>query len=90
MIYRMDINEQDIIYELYKVSSSILPEKADWSIDDLYNQVFKNDESMKPEEIDKLREILKKLEKKNAVIFKDGFNSIDLIESELGSLIDSK
>lgn len=89
MIYRMDVKHQVIVYELYKVASVILPEKADWSIDDLCNQVFKNNESKKVEDVNKLKELLKKLEK-NAVVFKDGYNSIDLVESELASLIDSK
>ncbi len=86
----MSINEHDIIYEIYKLASVILPEKADWSIDDLYNQVFKTTESKKPADLQKLKEVLKKLEQKNAVVFKDGFNSIDLIESKLVDLVDSK
>lgn len=86
----MNINEQHIIYELYKLASVILPEKADWSIDDLYNHIYKNSESKKPENLQKLKDVLKNLEQKQGVVFKDGFNSIDLIESELRELTDSK
>jgi hypothetical protein len=86
----MSANEQDIIYELYKLASVILPEKSDWSIDDLYNHIYKNSESKKSEDLQKLKDILKNLEQKQGVVFKDGFNSIDLIESKLRELTDSK
>jgi hypothetical protein len=86
----MIASEQDIIYELHKLSSSILPEKADWSIEELYNLIFKNTEPKKPEELEKLNDVLKNLEQKQGVVLKDGFNSIDLIESKLAELIDSK
>lgn len=84
------MDEQELIYELYKLASVILPEKADWSINDLYNQIFKNSESRKSDDLQKLKDVLKNLEQKQGVSFKDGFNSIDLIESKLGELIDSK
>lgn len=86
----MSINEQEIIYQLYKLSSVVLPEKADWSIDDLYNYIHKNSESKKPENLQKLKDVLKNLEQKQGVVFNDGFNSIDLIESKLRELTDSK
>lgn len=86
----MNTVEHDIIYELYKLSSTILPEKADWSINDLFNHSFRDSSSKRPEEFQKLKEVLKDLEKKHAVVFKDDFNSIDPIESKLRELMDSK
>jgi hypothetical protein len=44
----------------------------------------------KSEDLQKLKDILKNLEQKQGVVFKDGFNSIDLIESKLRELTDSK
>jgi hypothetical protein len=86
----MSVNEQSIIYELYKLASVILPEKADWTVDDLFNNIYKNSESKKPENLQNLKNVLKNLEQKQAVVFKDGFNSIDLIESKLRELTKSK
>lgn len=59
------------------MASVTLPEKADWSLDDLYKQVFGLTKSDKPEDLKKLKAVLEKLEQKQAIVFKNGSNSND-------------
>jgi hypothetical protein len=78
----------NIIYELHKLCSVVLPEKVTWSIDEIYNQLNRDDKNEKQQIIETLKKNLKSLEEKEAIIFVDGFNSINLVEPKLLELID--
>ncbi|MBA3750323.1 MAG: hypothetical protein H0X03_05425 [Nitrosopumilus sp.] len=80
--------DNNIIYELHKLCSVILPEKTTWSIDEIYNQLFQDPKYEKQETTEILKKQLKSLEGKEAVIFVDGFNSINLVEPKLLELVD--
>ena len=68
--------DNNIVYELHKLCSVILPEKANWSIDEIYNQLFRDSGYEKQETLETLKKNFKSLDEKEAVIFVDGFNSI--------------
>lgn len=84
----MSSEENDTIFELYKLSSVILPEKGTWSIDDISAHLYPNTKLQKTEIGDKLKVILKILEEKQAIIFINGFESFKLVKSELLELVD--
>ena len=83
----MTISEKDhdVIFELYKLCSAVLPEKNTWSIDEISQRLFIESESSKNTKIskDRLKEILKELEQKQAVIFVNGFEVVNLVEPKL-------
>lgn len=106
----MQYKDIDVVYELFKLSSTFLPEKSTWSIDQIYQRLFakgnveevdkgvegKEEKESKidinkqqnPEILENLKQTLIDLEKKQAVIFADGFNSISFVEPKLAELID--
>jgi hypothetical protein len=84
----MSSEENDTIFELYKLSSVILPEKGTWSIDDISAHLYPNSNLQKTEIVDRLKVILKKLEEKQAIIFINGFESFKLVTPKLLELID--
>ena len=87
----MSIREEahnDIIFELYKLCSAVLPEKTTWSIDEIAVHLSSNLElTTKKELADKLKQILKELEQKQAVIFVNGFEAFNLVEPKLLELV---
>jgi hypothetical protein len=82
------IQLNNFIYELHRLCLVILPEKVTWSIDEIYNQLYRDDKNEKQQTIKTLKKNLKILEEKEAVIFVDGFNSINIVEPKLLELID--
>jgi hypothetical protein len=84
----MSSEENDTIFELYKLSSVVLPEKGTWSIDDIFAHLHPNSKLQKTETIDRLKVILKKLEEKQAIIFINGFESFKLVTPKLLELMD--
>ena len=82
-------NNNDIVFELYKLCTVTLPEKNTWSIDEIYDHIFSKSQLQKTETIDELKETLKMLEEKGAIIFADSFNSINLVAPKLSELFDS-
>ena len=84
----MSSEENDTIFELYKLSSVVLPEKGTWSIDDIFAHLYPNSILQKTEIVDRLKVILKKLEEKQAIIFINGFESFKLATPKLLELMD--
>jgi hypothetical protein len=84
----MSSEENDTIFELYKLSSVILPEKGTWSIDDISAHLYPNSNLQKTEIVDRLKVILEKLEEKQAIIFINGFESFKLVTPKLLELMD--
>ncbi len=84
----MSSEENDTIFELYKLSSVVLPEKGTWSIDDIFAHLYPNSKLQKTEIVDRLKVILKKLEEKQAIIFINGFESFKLVTPKLLELMD--
>jgi hypothetical protein len=84
----MKNDENDIIFQLYKLSSTILPENNTRSIDEIYEYLYPNSQQEKSELFNRLKMTLKKLEEKQVIIFVDGFNSISLVELKLLELVD--
>ena len=80
----------NIAYELYKLCAVEMPEKATWSIDELYKHVSNPSSEEKSFTLEGLRNELKSLEEKGAVILVDGYNSINLVEPKLSELFDSR
>jgi hypothetical protein len=83
----MSNEEVDIVFQLYKLSSTILPENNSRSIDEIFKYLYPNSNLRKSELFDRLKETLKKLEEKQAIILMDGFKSISLIEPKLSELV---
>jgi hypothetical protein len=82
--------DDEIIYELYKLSSVVLPEKNTWSIDEISLHLSTTESNIpKKTEITvfRLKNILKKLEGKQAVIFVNGFKAFSLVEPKLLELV---
>ena len=84
----MSSQENDTIFELYKLSSVVLPEKGTWSIDDISAHLYPNSKMQKTEIVDGLKVILKKLEEKQAIIFINEFESFKLVKSKLLEVVD--
>lgn len=83
----MRIDDNQIIYELFKISSVILPEKNDWSLDDVLNRLSTTLESTNRAELgERIRKVLKDLEQKQAVIFVNGYDAFNLVEPKLAEL----
>jgi hypothetical protein len=84
----MSNDDSDVILQLHKLSSVILPEKNTRSLDEIYKHLYPHSELQKSDLLSKLKRTLKKLEEKQAVIFVDGFNSISLVEPKLSEVVD--
>ncbi len=84
----MSNDDSDIIFQLYKLSSVILPEKNTRSLDEIYKHLYPQSNLQKPDLLSGLKMTLRKLEEKQAVIFVDDFNSISLVEPKLSELVD--
>jgi hypothetical protein len=84
----MSNDDSDIIFQLYKLSSVILPEKNTRSLDEIYKHLYPQSNFQKSDAMHRLKMTLRKLEEKQAVIFVDGFNSISLVEPKLSELVD--
>jgi hypothetical protein len=84
----MSSEENDTIFELYKLSSVVLPEKGTWSIDDISAHLYPNFNLQKTVKVDRLKVILEKLEEKQAIIFINGFESFKLVTPKLLELMD--
>lgn len=81
-------DDDDIIFELYKLSSVVLPEKNTWSIEEISKRLLIELKLTKEIEIlDRLKKILKTLEDKQAVIFVKGFEAFNLVEPKLLDLV---
>ena len=81
--------KNNIAYELYKLCSVKMPEKTTWSIDELYDHLCTHSSEEKSITLQGLKDELKGMEEKGAVIFVDGFNSINLIAPKLSEQFDS-
>lgn len=84
----MSNDDNDIIFQLYKLSSVILPEKNTRSLDEIYKHLYPQSNLQTSDLLSRLKMILRKLEEKQAVIFVDDFNSISLVEPKLSELVD--
>jgi hypothetical protein len=83
----MNSQEEELIFELYKLRSTVLPEKNTWSLDEISTHICNNSTWNKTELVDKLKVILDKLEEKQAVIFVNGYKAINLVEPKLLELV---
>ncbi len=82
------IEDNDVIYELYKLCSAVLPEKTTWSMNEIAVHISTNLMlTNKTELVYRLKEILKELEQEQAVIFVDGFEAFNLVEPKLLELV---
>ena len=84
----MSNDDSDIIFQLHKLSSVILPEKNTRSLDEIYKHLYPQSNLHKADLMSRLKMTLKKLEEKQAVIFVNGFTSISLVEPKLAELVD--
>ncbi len=85
MISNQDL---DVIFELCKLSSVVIPEKNTWSLDELLERfIIESEITDKSEIVDRLKEILKELEQKKAIIFVNGFQAFNLVEPKLLELV---
>jgi hypothetical protein len=84
----MSNDDSDIIFQLHKLSSVILPEQNTRSLDEIYKHLYPQSNLQKSDAMHRLKMTLRKLEEKQAVIFVDGFNSISLVEPKLSELVD--
>ena len=86
---KIGLNDDDIIYELYKLSSVVLPEKNTWSIDEVVSHLAADGSSLEKTRIvtGQLKNILKNLEEKQAIIFVNGFEAFNLVEPKLLELV---
>lgn len=82
---RIGLNDDDIIYGLYKLSSVVLPEKNTWSIDEVVSHLAGDGSSLEKTRIvtGQLKNILNNLEEKQAIIFVNGFDGFNLVEPKL-------
>jgi hypothetical protein len=84
----ININNDDIIYELFKLSSVVLPEKNTWSLNEILERLIIDSEvTNKIEMSARLKKILKDLEEKQAVVFVNEFEAISLVEPKLQELV---
>ncbi len=79
----MNDDDHDTIFDLYKLSSSVFPEKNTWSIDEIYEHLYPKSKLHDTEIVEKLKKTLKKLEEKQAIIFINGFEALNLVEPKL-------
>jgi len=86
----MNSYKNNIAYELYKLCSIKMSEKTTGSIDELYTHVFTHPSEENLISLQGFKDELKGMEEKGAVIFVDGFNSINLIAPKLSELFDSR
>ena len=86
---RIELKDDDIVYELYKLSSVVLPEKNTWSMDEVLSHLDADGSRLKKTRIviGQLKNILKRLEEKQAVIFVNGFDAFNLVEPKLQELV---
>jgi hypothetical protein len=85
MISNQDL---DIIFELYKLSSVVIPEKNTWSLDELLERfIIESETTDKSEIVDRLKQILNELEQKQAIIYVNGFQAFNLVEPKLLELV---
>jgi hypothetical protein len=84
-------NKDEIVSDLYKLCTVVLPEKSIWSLDELYTSIYNETESdaALPVRMEELKQVLRDLEQKQAVIFVDGFKSINLVRPQLEGLVNS-
>lgn len=81
-------NNYEIIYELYKLSSVVLPEKNTWSLDELASRLCMIESNLsKTELVDKLKLILNELKEKQAVILVNDSKVYSLVEPKLLELV---
>jgi hypothetical protein len=81
------IKNNDIIQELYKLCTSVLPEKATWSIDEIHTHIYSNKSVDKSQSFQTLKDELKRLEVKGAVVLVDEYRSIKLVAPKLSELL---
>ena len=83
----MNSQDEDIIFELYKLSSTVLPEKNTWSIDEISAHISSKFKLSQTELVEKLKVVLNKLKERQAVIFVNGYKAINLVEPKLLELV---
>ena len=83
----MNSQDEDIIFELYKLSSTVLPEKNTWSIDEISTHISSKFKLSQTELVKKLKVVLNKLKERQAVIFVNGYKAISLVEPKLLELV---
>lgn len=84
----INIDDDKIIYELFKLSSAVLPEKNTWSLNELLERLLiDSDITSDIEMTTRLKKILKGLEEKQAVVFVNKYEAISLIEPKLQDLV---
>lgn len=80
-------DSSSIIYELHKLSAVVFPEKPEWTIEEIYNNVYKDSKKYNQGSMENLKNVLIELEKKGAIIFLDGYKLINLVEPQLLELV---
>jgi len=78
-----NLDTEQIVYEIYKLRSAVLPEKNTWSIDEISERLSAEYQISRSELDDRLKVILKELEDKQAIIFINGFKAFSLVEPKL-------
>lgn len=80
-------NNNDIIQELHKLCMVVLPEKATWSIDEIHTHIYSNKSVNKSQSFQTLKNELKRLEEKGAIILVDEYRSIKLVPPKLSEML---
>jgi hypothetical protein len=81
------IKINDIIQELYKLCTMVLPEKTTWSIDEIHTRIYSNKSVDKSQSFQTLKQELTRLEDKGAVVLVDEYQSITLVAPKLSELL---
>jgi len=84
------INNNNIVHELYKLCTVVLPEKASWSIDELHTHIYSNKSVEKSHSSQTLKKELKRLEDNGSIILVDEYRSINLVGPKLSELLDDR
>jgi len=84
------IHNNNIVHELYKLCTVVLPEKVTWSIDELHSHINSNKSVEKSHSFQTLKKELKRLEDNGAIILVDEYRSINLIGPKLSELLDDQ
>ena len=73
--------------ELHKLCMVVLPEKSTWSIDEIHTNIYSNKSVDKSQSFQTLKNELKRLEVKGAVVLVDEYRSIKLVAPKISELL---